>query len=80
MWNHAVFSKNREQLLNEEVAQIFFASVNKLAPSFMSGEHLHRRWKVDRSKARTEGLLRKAGTGQEDREKLHGEKRTNETH
>ena len=23
-WNHAVFSKNRERLLNEEVAEVFF--------------------------------------------------------
>src|SRR2546427_3058123 len=24
VWNHAVFSKNRERLLNEEVAEVFF--------------------------------------------------------
>ena len=27
MWNHAVFSKNRDRLLNQEVAQVFFSKV-----------------------------------------------------
>jgi len=29
VWNHAVFSKNRDRLLNSEVAQRFFAEVNR---------------------------------------------------
>jgi len=29
VWNHAVFSKNRDRLLNTEVAQRFFAEVNR---------------------------------------------------
>ena len=29
VWNHAVFSKNRDRLLNSEVAQQFFAAVNQ---------------------------------------------------
>jgi len=29
VWNLAVFSKNRERLLNSEVAQQFFAAVNR---------------------------------------------------
>src|SRR6202051_3287133 len=39
VWNHAVFSKNRERLLTSDVAQQFFAEVNKQAKRFMSGEH-----------------------------------------
>src|ERR1022692_5072161 len=31
VWNHAVFSKNRDRLLNSEVAQQFFAAVNRQA-------------------------------------------------
>jgi len=27
VWNHAVYSKNRERLLNEEVAESFFQRV-----------------------------------------------------
>ena len=37
VWNHAVFSKNRDRLLNSEVAQRFFAEVNR------SGEEVHER-------------------------------------
>ena len=39
VWNHAVFSKNRDRLLTSEVAQRFFAEVNRLAKRFMSDEH-----------------------------------------
>ena len=39
MWNHAVFSKNRDGLLTSDVAQRFFAEVNRLAKRFMSDEH-----------------------------------------
>jgi transposase len=39
VWNHAVFSKNRDRLLNSEVAQQFFAAVNKQAKRFMSDNH-----------------------------------------
>ena len=39
VWNHAVFSKNRDRLLTSDVAQQFFAEVNKHAKRFMSDEH-----------------------------------------
>ena len=39
VWNHAVFSKNRDRLLTSEVAQQFFAAVNKQAKRFMSDDH-----------------------------------------
>ena len=39
VWNHAVFSKNRDRLLTSDVAQRFFAEVNKQAKKFMSDEH-----------------------------------------
>ena len=39
VWHHAVFSKNRDRLLNSEVAQHFFVEVNRLAKRFMSDEH-----------------------------------------
>ncbi len=39
VWNHAVFSKNRDRLLTSDVAQRFFAEVNKQARRFMSDEH-----------------------------------------
>ena len=39
LWNHAVFSKNRERLLNEEIAEGFFRRVIERAKPFMSDEH-----------------------------------------
>jgi transposase len=39
IWNHAVFSKDRERLLNQEVAQSFFARVKAQAAGLMSDEH-----------------------------------------
>jgi transposase len=39
VWNHAVFSKNRDRQLTSSVAQQFFAEVNKPAKRFMSDEH-----------------------------------------
>jgi hypothetical protein len=53
VWNHAVFSKNRDRLLTSEVAQRFFAEVNQQAKRFMSDEH----FTVD-------GTLIQAWTGQ----------------
>src|SRR6202790_2512228 len=39
VWNHAVFSKNRERLLNEEMAEAFFERVLERARPYMSDEH-----------------------------------------
>ena len=39
VWNHAVFSKNRDRLLTSDVAQRFFAEVNRQAKKYMSDEH-----------------------------------------
>ena len=39
VWNHAVFSKNRERLLNEEIAESFFQRVLERAKPHMSDEH-----------------------------------------
>ena len=47
MWNHAVFSKNRDRLLTSEVAQCFFAEVNQRAKAIYVGRSLHRRRHAD---------------------------------
>src|SRR6202162_2643514 len=39
VWNHAVFSKNRDRLLNQDLAQKFFAPVREQATGLMSDEH-----------------------------------------
>src|ERR1700676_2983240 len=39
VWNHAVFSKNRERVLNQEVARSFFTRVLEQAQPHLSDEH-----------------------------------------
>lgn len=39
VWDHAVFSKNRDRLLNQEMAQRFFTLVKERATGLMSDEH-----------------------------------------
>src|ERR1700738_785001 len=39
VWNHAVYSKNRERLLHEEIAESFLQRVLARAKPYMSDEH-----------------------------------------
>jgi len=39
VWHHAVFSKNRERLLNEAIAEAFFQRVLAIAQPYLSDEH-----------------------------------------
>ena len=82
VWNHAVFSKNRDRLLNQDLAQRFFAHVKAQATGLMSDEH----FTVD-------GTLIEAWAGQKSFSRKHedkdgdggggdfrGEQRRNQTH
>jgi len=89
VWNHAVFSKNRERLLNEEVAQEFFARVLGQARSYLSDEHftvdgtLIEAWASQKSfRAKdSEPPSNTPGTPGTPREAdFHGQRRGNETH
>jgi len=83
VWNHAVFSKNRDRLLNQDVAQQFFARVKAKAAGLMSDEHftvdgtLIEAWAGHKSFQRKDGED-KPGSG--DGANFHGEKRSNQTH
>lgn len=83
VWNHAVFSKNRDRLLNQELAQRFFGTVRAQAEGLMSDEHftvdgtLIEAWASHKSFQRKDGdAAQGPGTGGN----FHGEKRSNETH
>jgi transposase len=84
VWNHAVFSKNRERLLNEEVAEVFFQRVLERAKPYLSDEHftvdgtLIEAWASHKSFRRKDGGEPPSANGQE--VDFHGEKRSNETH
>ena len=82
VWNHAVFSKNRERLLNEKVACEFFAEVLQQAERHLSKEHFTVDGTMIEAWASQKSFQRKDG-GDDDTARganFHGEKRTNETH
>jgi transposase len=83
VWNHAVFSKNRERLLNEAIAEGFFRRVLERAKPYISDEHftvdgtLIEAWASQKSFRRKDGKGHPPGPGGE--VDFHGEKRTNQT-
>ena len=84
VWNHAVFSKNRERLLNEEIAEGFFQRVLGLAQPYLSDEHFTVDGTLIEAWASQKSFRRKdEGPGPSDGNRpadFHGEKRTNDTH
>lgn len=79
VWNHAVFSKNRDRLLNSDVARRFFAEVNRSAKKYMSDEHFTVDGTLIQAWASQKSFRPKDGSddGGDD---FHGQKRTNQTH
>ncbi len=81
VWNHAVFSKNRDRLLTSEVAQRFFAEVNERAKPFLSDDHftvdgnLIQAWASHKSFRPKDSSDDEGGDGSN----FHGRKRSNDT-
>jgi hypothetical protein len=80
VWDHGVFSKNRDRLLNQEVAQKFFQRVLVQAQPYLSDEHFTvdgtwiEAWASQKS-------FQKKDPGDDDPPgEFRGDKRTNETH
>ena len=80
VWNHAVFSKNRDRLLNSEVAQCFFAEVNQQAKRFMSDDHFTVDGTLIQAWASQKSYRPKGGSDDGDGTSFHGQKRSNQTH
>jgi len=82
VWNHAVFSKNRDRLLNQDLAQRFFAHVKAQATGLMSDEHftvdgtLIEAWAGQKSFSRKDNDKDGDGGGGD----FRGEQRRNQTH
>ena len=80
--NHAVYSKNREHVLNEEIAEGFFQRVLAPAKPYMSDEHftvdgtLIEAWASHKSFRPNDGTGKSAGPGGD--VDLRGEKRKNQ--
>src|SRR5579862_1852178 len=79
VWNHAVFSKNRERLLNQDVAQTFFARVLAHAKPHLSDEHFTVDGTLIEAWASQESFQKK-DDGDDDPGQFRGQKRSNETH
>ena len=80
IWNHAVFSKNRDRLLNSDVAQRFFAEVNLQAKKFMSDEHFTVDGTLIQAWASQKSYRSKDGSDDGDGTDFRGQTRSNDTH
>jgi transposase len=79
VWNHAVFSKNRERLLNQEVARDFFLRVLDEAKPHLSDEHFSVDGTLIEAWASQKSFQKKDG-GDADPGQFRGDKRSNDTH
>jgi IS5 family transposase len=75
VWDHSTFSKNRDRLLDADVAAKFLEAVLRHAKvkRFLSDDH----FSVDGAK---DGSDEPPGPGRNGERQFHGEKRTNDTH
>ena len=80
VWNHAVFSKNRERLLNQEVARTFFSRVLEQAKPHLSDEHFTVDGTLIEAWASQKSFQKKDGGGRGQGDQFRGERRTNDTH
>ena len=82
VWDATVYSKNRDRLLNQEVARSFFVQVKQQAVGLMSDEHftvdgtLIEAWAGQKSFQRKD----KDEGGPDGGKNFHGEGRRNDTH
>ena len=79
VWSHAVFSKNRERLLSEEVAREFFDKVVRKAEPHLSKEHFTVDGTLIEAWASQKSFQPKDG-GDGDGANFHGDQRRNDTH
>ena len=88
VWNHSVFSKNRDRLLEGEIAAKFLAAVlaQPRVKRLLSSEHfsvdgtLIEAWASIKSFRRRDGGDEGGGPGRNAERNFHGERRTNDTH
>jgi hypothetical protein len=80
IWNATVFTKNRDRLLNQEVARSFFGRVVARAKDLMSDEHFTVDGTLIDAWASQKSFQRKDGGTDGDGRNFHGQGRKNDTH
>jgi transposase len=83
VWNHSVFSKNRDRIIEHEViTEIFNATVQMAKDKgYLSGEHFSVDGTLIKAWAGHKSIRRKDGSDEgRPPENWHGEKRSNDTH
>ena len=80
IWTPTVFTKNRDRLLNQELARSFFRRVMDRAKPLMSDEHFTVDGTLIEAWASQKSFQRKDGGTDGDGRDFRGEERTNDTH
>jgi transposase len=80
IWAPTVFSKNRDRLLNQEIARSFFRRVVDRATGLMSDEHFTVDGTLIEAWASQKSFQRKDGGTDDDGSNFRGQERKNDTH
>ena len=80
IWDATVFTKNRDRLLNQDLARSFLRRVVERAASYLSDEHFTVDGTLIEAWASQKSFQRKDGPPSGDARHFHGESRTNDTH
>jgi len=80
VWAPTVFTKNRDRLLNQEIARSFFRRVVEQAAPLMSDEHFTVDGTLIEAWASQKSFQRKDGGTDGDGRDFRGQQRTNDTH
>jgi transposase len=80
IWDATVFTKNRDRLLNQDLARGFLRRVVARAEPYMSDEHFTVDGTLIEAWASQKSFQRKDGPTDGDGRHFHGESRTNDTH
>jgi transposase len=80
IWDPTVFTKNRDRLLNQDLARGFLRRVVERAERYMSDEHFTVDGTLIEAWASQKSFQRKDGKTDGDGRNFHGESRTNDTH
>ena len=82
VWNHSVFSKNRDRLMRGNIDELFFEAIKKqaYAKKLMSRDHFSVDGTLLEACASMKSFKPKDSSDDDDGENFHGQKRSNKSH